>query len=356
VSGHVIHTLDKLAGPSGRGWSVAEQAQQQAQAGWKVTVLGTEIDPDMTALAPGVRWVVHPQLRPHRDPSQLQAYAAWLQDQLKELEPGVLNVHEGADLLAASLLQVKPLVYSAHSQPSYSLAHMPQKQVALALGALDGLLTFGHQAARALAQITELPANQGVLYPTFDSLQLPTRPASWQGSPQLVCVGRLDANKNQQLAVRALSELQAKLPGVQLALIGAPHLQDQLLDLARQLRVDDRLQMLGHRQDVHHLLAGADVLVMPSYTEGGPRSALESMLLGVPVAGSLALSEILGGGGHGELFEADDVSGCAAATVRALGRSEHQLRQAQEWARQIGDPQRNLQVSLKVLKAALDCH
>ena len=44
--------------------------------------------------------------------------------------------------------------------------------------------------------------------------------------------------------------------------------------------------MLGPRSDVHDILNTADIVVLPSYTEGMPNAALEAMAHGIPVVAS----------------------------------------------------------------------
>lgn len=349
---HVVHTLDKLAGPNGRGWSVLEHANHQADAGFQVTILGTEVDPAMQALAPSLNWVVHPTLRPHRDPQKLDLYTHWIGQQLNLLDWDVVNAHEGADLLALHRLGVRPLVYTAHSEPSYGLVHMPKDQVEAALQDIDGLLTLGGGTGASLSRLAPLPRAQGVVFPTIDWLRDDVPSADWPGSPQIICVGRLDHNKNHQLAIRALALLQDSFPDVQLALVGQPSLRDELRELASELGVSGRVQIVGHRTDVHRLMAGADVLLMPSLKETVGRSAMEAMLLKVPVAGSHAVSELLGDGQFGEMFSPDDPEACAAAVERSLGRTPDQLEAARGRALQMGDRKANLDVYSSVLSEA----
>jgi glycosyltransferase involved in cell wall biosynthesis len=68
-------------------------------------------------------------------------------------------------------------------------------------------------------------------------------------------------------------------------------------------------------------MAGASVLVMPSFVEGFGIPALEAMTLGVPVIASRggALPEVIGGAGlH---FDATDPHGLADALDRVLNDS-----------------------------------
>ena len=74
--------------------------------------------------------------------------------------------------------------------------------------------------------------------------------------------------------------------------------------------------MLGRREDVGALLAGANVLAMPSWFEGLPIVVLEAMSLGVPVVGTrvCGLTEVVVDGETGRLVPPGD----APALARAL--------------------------------------
>ena len=65
---------------------------------------------------------------------------------------------------------------------------------------------------------------------------------------------------------------------------------DIYLDLSRrradELRISDRVRFLGVRRDIPALVRASVALLLPSEQEGLPRSAMESLSLGVPVIGS----------------------------------------------------------------------
>jgi glycosyltransferase involved in cell wall biosynthesis len=80
-----------------------------------------------------------------------------------------------------------------------------------------------------------------------------------------------------------------------------------------------RLRRLGARADLADLLAGLDVLVIPSTREGCPLAALEAFAAGVPVVGFdvPGVRDVLGAWGAGLLVPpAAGVGGLAAAVAR----------------------------------------
>jgi glycosyltransferase involved in cell wall biosynthesis len=57
----------------------------------------------------------------------------------------------------------------------------------------------------------------------------------------------------------------------------------RVIELVRQLGLEDRCRFLGNRDDVEELYCACDVTVLPSLHEGTPNVALESMASHVPV-------------------------------------------------------------------------
>jgi glycosyltransferase involved in cell wall biosynthesis len=111
--------------------------------------------------------------------------------------------------------------------------------------------------------------------------------------PILLNVGRLTAQKNQDLLIRALT----CLPQAHLVLAGAGPESEAFHMLAVTLGVDDRLHMLGALpdDDIADLYAATDVFVFPSIWETFGLAAVEAAMAGMPmvVADLPALREVL---------------------------------------------------------------
>jgi glycosyltransferase involved in cell wall biosynthesis len=98
----------------------------------------------------------------------------------------------------------------------------------------------------------------------------------------VVFVSRLVANKGLPDLLKAMT----LLPHASLLVVGDGPLKQQAMRLANHLGIDHRVRFLGwlrEQEDVAHAMRSAKVFVMNSRSEGGPRTALEAMALGMPV-------------------------------------------------------------------------
>jgi len=100
-----------------------------------------------------------------------------------------------------------------------------------------------------------------------------------------VWVGRLDPVKGLEVLIQAMSSHLADLP-VRLLLVGEGPLGPLLKKTISQSRLDNRVLLLGRRDDVPDILATADAFVLPSRTEGFPNALLEAMAAGLPCVAS----------------------------------------------------------------------
>jgi teichuronic acid biosynthesis glycosyltransferase TuaC len=99
--------------------------------------------------------------------------------------------------------------------------------------------------------------------------------------PTLLAVGNLVPLKRHHLMVGAL----ARLPGVELVIVGDGPTRAAIIRLARERRVDDRIRLLGRvpQDRLPEIYSAADLLLLVSSHEGWPNVLLESMACGTPV-------------------------------------------------------------------------
>lgn len=97
----------------------------------------------------------------------------------------------------------------------------------------------------------------------------------------LISVGEVNANKNHQAIIRAISE--ANLPNIHYVIAGEGDQSEGLKKLAQTLGIADRVHLLGYRSDINELCAVSDVFCFPSYREGQGLAAIEGMLCGLPI-------------------------------------------------------------------------
>ena len=136
-----------------------------------------------------------------------------------------------------------------------------------------------------------------------------TRPAT------LLSVGRLRAPKDFLTLVRAMTALE---PGsARLLIAGDGPDRDAVAAEVARLGLDGTVELLGTRSDVPALLAGADVFVLASDSEGLPMSVLEAMSAGLPVVASAVggVPELVRDGETGALVPPRDSGALARALV-----------------------------------------
>lgn len=123
------------------------------------------------------------------------------------------------------------------------------------------------------------------------------------GEPLLVLVGRLEWEKGAQDAIEALALLAEEGVVAHLALIGNGGRREDLANQAVHRGVASLVHPLGRMEDAHvaHLVAAADVALVPSRYEPFGIVALEAMAAGTPVV-------VTNTGGLPDLVE-DRVSG-----------------------------------------------
>lgn len=140
--------------------------------------------------------------------------------------------------------------------------------------------------------------------------------------PLLVCVGRLEPQKDHDTLLRAL----ALVPNAHLALVGDGFLRPTLEALADTLGVRDRVHFLGRRSDVPSILKAADVYVQSSRWEGWCIAVLEAMAAGAPVIASRAPGLADAVEGVGRLFPPGDAAELAEHIRFLLGHPEERAR------------------------------
>ena len=146
--------------------------------------------------------------------------------------------------------------------------------------------------------------------------------------PQVVQIGRYASVKNQLLTVRAFSEIVRQVKDARLALYGVvedPAYQREVIELAQQLGVADRVLVAGPRTDVATVLSEANVFVMPSRSEAHSVAFLEALASGVPIVASRIPSFGFAHNFPGvQLVDTDDVRCYAEAILLALGQARTQ--------------------------------
>jgi glycogen synthase len=219
----------------------------------------------------------------------------------------LVHAHVGEDLavipiaLAAARRARIPLVLTIHCSLAHTLAGGGLRGAVLrhAGGRLE---RFGGRAADAVIALTPrlaaLVVDDGVLAERVRVIPSGVVPADFEapagdalagfGRPRVVFVGRLAAQKGVRHLLEAAASLRAT--GAVVCIVGDGRERPALQRLAGRLGIADRVHFLGFRphDEIPGLLAGADVLVLPSVYEELGSVLLEGLQAGVPIVASEA--------------------------------------------------------------------
>ena len=201
--------------------------------------------------------------------------------------------------LAGKRMGVKPIIYAAHGFLFFNGAPFINRTVykleevwlAYYTDALITIVEEDYQAAKKLhlrsGKLPYLIHGAGIKVGVKVAVDREEK-RKGIGIPKdaflIISAGDLNKNKNTEVMVRALKELNDST--VHYIACGVGSEQDSLLQLARDLRVEEQFHLLGYRTDVPELMSVSDAFVMMSFREGLPRSLMEAMDLGLPCIGS----------------------------------------------------------------------
>ena len=138
--------------------------------------------------------------------------------------------------------------------------------------------------------------------------------------PVLVVAARLDAQKGHRVLIDALPLVQAQFPHVRLVCVGDGNLRQELEQHTATLGLNDAVRFAGYQSDILPWLALADVCVLPSFYEGLPLVAIETLAAGKAMVATAVdgTPEVVVDGRTGITVPAGDVCALAAAITRLL--------------------------------------
>jgi L-malate glycosyltransferase len=232
---------------------------------------------------------------------------------VREWRPALVHAHgvKAALLALLALPQGIPVVVTFHNMwhggpLTYPLRLLaPRAAAAIAVSSAVG---------NRLAAWGIRPRRLAVIPNGLDVCAFPPGPGRAPGQPFTVLfAGRLTEEKGIRVLLQTARLLPAALD-LRLLVAGDGPLREEVE--REGSAAGSRLQYLGHQDDMLPVYRQADLVVMPSLSEGLPMTALEAMASGVPVVASRVggLPEVVVEGETGLLVEPND----PAALGRAL--------------------------------------
>ena len=223
-----------------------------------------------------------------------------------------------------------PAVVSVRGEPKSEYYNFPMRFLAKTLFACAAGVIVQTGAARDFfppvirkkAVILKNPLN-----PAFVRERRTGRPDG-----RIVSVGRVDANKNHALILRAFARIAPEFPNASLVVYGDGEKRQELIRKTQELGLSDRVQFPGAVSDVAEKIRTASAFVLSSGHEGMPNALIEAMCLGIP-----SISTDCPCGGPRELIE-DGVNGylIPVGDEEALADRLHRIFSDEEGAEKMG--------------------
>lgn len=100
-------------------------------------------------------------------------------------------------------------------------------------------------------------------------------------------VGRFSYEKNHKYLLRIFAEVNKMKPNSRLVLIGGGknrselRLKDEIIKTIEELNLEDKVMMLGVRDDMPYIMQAIDIFALPSLSEGFPLTLMEAQSLGL---------------------------------------------------------------------------
>lgn len=201
----------------------------------------------------------------------------------REERPDVVHTHIYASkyaLPAAVLAGVKRRVHTVHN-----MAQKEQSSIGRRINSFMYKycsvtpVALSNEVRRSIQQVYGLPEN---LIPTiYNGIDLskcvPKETYEIKDCYTFLHVGRFMEVKNHEALIRAFAKIAAAHENVKLQLIGEGELRPQMEELARLLKIENKVDFMGLQANIYPFLHDADTFCLPSKYEGIPMSLIEAM-------------------------------------------------------------------------------
>lgn len=187
--------------------------------------------------------------------------------------------------------------------------------------------SFFHKRVQRRAVILPNSLNPDFIRPRYEG----------ERDKRIVAVGRLDANKNHEMMIRAFAAIREGYPAYTLTIYGEGELRAYLENLARELGVAEYVSLPGVIPDVAAQTRQAALFLLTSYSEGVSNALIEALATGLPVIATDVPSggtvELMTDGVNGLIIPAGDQQALEGAMDRLLGDPAYADRLGREAAK-----------------------
>jgi len=254
------------------------------------------------------------------------AYSRALRRLVLARPPALVHAHLYASAAAAvsatAGLDV-PVVVTEHTEGPWRTG--PARRLSRRVYAdSEAIVAVSSAITRLLVGQYDVPVERVHTLLPRPSRPAPPLPDRDSAAPKVGVVARLVPEKGVDVFLHAVARVVRAVPQARFVVVGDGPVGDRLRQLAVDLGLAGAVAFAGFRPDAPQVIAGLDLLVVPSRTDGSPLVVGEAMHAGVPVVASRVggLPDLVEHGRTGLLVPPASVDDLARALVTLLLQPE----------------------------------
>ena len=206
--------------------------------------------------------------------------------ELNRFGPDVVHTHLSACVYCAPWVIAKgrKMLHTVHNVPERELIR--PKRILMRMMYRTGRavpVAISGEIQKMTKQFYGLRRDPELVYNPVDTARFAVSGREAHDSFVILSVGRLSAQKNQQLLIRAFSNLHRKNDRAELYILGEGPMRSELEKLIGEEGLEDCVHLEGNVPDPERYYSRADVFAMSSAYEGLPLVLLEAMAASLPV-------------------------------------------------------------------------
>ncbi len=147
-----------------------------------------------------------------------------------------------------------------------------------------------------------------------------TPPKHINTEPEILCVGRMVAEKDHTTLLKAFAKVQKQVPKARLHLVGDGYLLNKMQELSHNLGLQEHVAFHGSSGNVLEHMQAARLFVLSSTSEGTPNALLEAMACGLPIVATAiaGIPDMIENEKQGLLVPPSNADTLASAILRVL--------------------------------------
>ena len=183
------------------------------------------------------------------------------------------------ECLITTLRKRIPIIYTLRIDPSRKFKDIKDRVIGLNLYRMANAIVCQTNGAKDFFEEKIRKKSYVIANPIKDNLPY------WKqenAKNQVITACRLSEQKNIPMLIDGFEILHSKFPNYRLIICGDGEEREYLEQYVNEKALEDCIDFLGHRTDIHELIKESSIFALTSNYEGLSNSMLEALAMGIP--------------------------------------------------------------------------